>query len=243
MRARLTYANVIATIALFFALGLGGAWAANQLKKNSVSSKQVKNETLVSKDLKNGKAVKGSDVAEETLSAANVKELAPAEAPRALTLQNGGEGDCIWSLPTSVGITPPPTPMSGKDAIGRVSLQGIAEATDGPGGDSACDNQPDPEAVEDLTIATLPPSQQPASTRFFSVSPDNGVIVVGVNGATVGFTKIPPGAIIAQAVLNPGPTIVFLDGVSFQAADATALRGADDRPDRISAKLLKSLGG
>jgi hypothetical protein len=243
MRNRLTYANVVATVALFFALGLGGAWAANQLKKNSVSSKQVKNESLVSRDLKNGKAVKGLDVAEETLSAANVKELAPAEAPRALALRNGADGDCIWRVMTSPGISPQPTPMSGKDALGRVSLQGVAGATDGPGGDGECDNQPDPEAAQDLTIATLPPSQQPASTKFFSSGPTSSVIVIGVNGATVGFTSVPPGAVIAQSVINPGPSPVLLDGISFEAADATTVGGTGDRPDRISPKLLRSLGG
>jgi hypothetical protein len=39
---RLTYANVVATLALFVALG-GGAYAATQLKKNSVGTKQLKN--------------------------------------------------------------------------------------------------------------------------------------------------------------------------------------------------------
>jgi hypothetical protein len=38
---RLTYANVVATLALFVALG-GGAYAATQLKKNSVGTRQLK---------------------------------------------------------------------------------------------------------------------------------------------------------------------------------------------------------
>jgi Collagen triple helix repeat (20 copies) len=39
---RLTYANVVATLALFVALG-GGAYASTQLKKNSVGTRQLKN--------------------------------------------------------------------------------------------------------------------------------------------------------------------------------------------------------
>ncbi len=39
---RLTYANVMATLALFVALG-GGAIAATQLRKNSVGTRQLKN--------------------------------------------------------------------------------------------------------------------------------------------------------------------------------------------------------
>ncbi len=42
LRSRLTYANVVATIALFVALG-GGAYAVLKLPKNSVKSKQIKN--------------------------------------------------------------------------------------------------------------------------------------------------------------------------------------------------------
>lgn len=41
LRLKLTYANVIATIALFLALG-GGAWAATAFPRNSVGSAQIK---------------------------------------------------------------------------------------------------------------------------------------------------------------------------------------------------------
>jgi len=41
LKPRLTYANVIATLALFLALG-GGAYAAVKLPKNSVGAKQLK---------------------------------------------------------------------------------------------------------------------------------------------------------------------------------------------------------
>jgi hypothetical protein len=41
MRPKLTYANVVATLALFIALG-GGSYAAFKLPKNSVGTKQIK---------------------------------------------------------------------------------------------------------------------------------------------------------------------------------------------------------
>ena len=50
MRPKLTYANVIATIALFIALG-GGAYALTKLPKNSVKSKQIKNGQVRNADL------------------------------------------------------------------------------------------------------------------------------------------------------------------------------------------------
>jgi hypothetical protein len=68
LRARLTYANVISTIALFCALA-GGAYAANllppksvgtaQLKKNAVTSPKVKDGTLQKKDFKPGQLPAG----------------------------------------------------------------------------------------------------------------------------------------------------------------------------------------
>jgi hypothetical protein len=43
LQGKLTYANVIATLALFIALGGASAFAATQLAKNSVGAKQLKN--------------------------------------------------------------------------------------------------------------------------------------------------------------------------------------------------------
>lgn len=45
LRVRLTYANVMATIAVFLAFG-GGAYAATQLPKNSVGTNQLKKEAV-----------------------------------------------------------------------------------------------------------------------------------------------------------------------------------------------------
>jgi len=50
IRSHLTYANVIATLALFLALG-GGAYAAVKLPANSVGTKQIKDKSVTSKKL------------------------------------------------------------------------------------------------------------------------------------------------------------------------------------------------
>jgi hypothetical protein len=52
IKAGLTYANVIATLALFLALG-GGAYAAFKLPKDSVGSKQIKDDAVNSSKVKN----------------------------------------------------------------------------------------------------------------------------------------------------------------------------------------------
>jgi hypothetical protein len=51
IRPSLTYANVMATIAVFLALG-GGAYAVTQLPKNSVGTKQIKNSAVNSAKVK-----------------------------------------------------------------------------------------------------------------------------------------------------------------------------------------------
>lgn len=48
LRPKLTYANVMATIAVFIALG-GASYAATKLPKNSVGSKQIKANAVTSK--------------------------------------------------------------------------------------------------------------------------------------------------------------------------------------------------
>ena len=58
MRRHLTYANVVASLALFIALG-GGAYAALKLPKNSVTTVQVKNGSLLGKDFKSGQLKAG----------------------------------------------------------------------------------------------------------------------------------------------------------------------------------------
>ena len=73
MRPRLTYANVMSTLAVFLVLAGGTAIAAN-LPKNSVNSKKVKNNTLRSVDLADGTGVSGADVADGSLGATDLAD-------------------------------------------------------------------------------------------------------------------------------------------------------------------------
>jgi hypothetical protein len=61
----MTFANVVSMLALFVALG-GGAYAATQLPKNSVGTKQLKNDAVISSKVKND-SLTGQDVNEATL--------------------------------------------------------------------------------------------------------------------------------------------------------------------------------
>jgi hypothetical protein len=59
MRTRLTFANVTAALALFFALS-AGSYAAIALPANSVTTKQVKNHSLLKADFKPGQLPRGA---------------------------------------------------------------------------------------------------------------------------------------------------------------------------------------
>jgi hypothetical protein len=59
LRPRLTYANTIATLALFLALGGGAAYAASTLGKNTVGAKQLKKNAVTGAKVKDGSLSSG----------------------------------------------------------------------------------------------------------------------------------------------------------------------------------------
>ena len=69
LRGRLTYANVVATLALFLALTGGVAWA---LERNSVKSKHIADDQVQSADVRDdtlaGGGLTGDDIQEGTLA-------------------------------------------------------------------------------------------------------------------------------------------------------------------------------
>jgi hypothetical protein len=95
LKGRLTYGNVIATIALFVALG-GSSYAAIALPRNSVGTNQ----------LRTG-AVRSSDVKDRALSARDLSEAArrflrsQSQGPRGPQGPQGPQGE--RGLPGSVG--------------------------------------------------------------------------------------------------------------------------------------------
>jgi hypothetical protein len=72
LRARLTYANVIATLALFVALG-GTSYAAASLKRNSVGSTQIRAGAVGASEIR-GNAVHSSEIRDGTISLRDIGE-------------------------------------------------------------------------------------------------------------------------------------------------------------------------
>jgi hypothetical protein len=122
VRSRLTYANVMATVAVFFALG-GGAYAVS-LKRNSVGAKQLKTN-----------AVTGVDANEATFG----------EVPSAATAGNAASAanaDLLDSLDSSVlqrlgyrqDTTESPTPNVAGLSVLDFSYSSPTVLTNLPGG-------------------------------------------------------------------------------------------------------------
>jgi hypothetical protein len=82
MRPRLTYANVIATLALFIAIGGASAYGASQLGKNSVGGKQLKKNAVTTTKIKK-EAVTAAKVKKGTLTGAQINLASLGVVPNA----------------------------------------------------------------------------------------------------------------------------------------------------------------
>ena len=109
-RPRLTYANIVSTMALFLALG-GGAYAAATLPKNSVGTTQLRKAAVTRAKIRNN-AVDRSKVADRSITGADVKEStltivpsANARSRRRRDRQGRVQGRAIGHAPR----VPPPT--------------------------------------------------------------------------------------------------------------------------------------
>lgn len=154
-----TYSNVVATIALFLALGGGVVYAASTLGKNSVKSKNIAANAVKSRNLAksavktkslaansvttakikkdavtSGKVKKGSlgrsDLATGTLAGLQVAEVTSAAVP-------GLNVRVPTGTPIPLTGTPTFTPVAGKSYELLVELKGNPIDADGPG-DGAC---------------------------------------------------------------------------------------------------------
>jgi hypothetical protein len=210
-RERLSYANVMSTVAVFIALG-GGAYAAKQLPKNSVGPKQLRKNAVTKVKLRKnsvvtakigGNAVTGAKVNESTLgtvpaaqtaataSTASTASIANALAPPEAWHEVGTPGEPGFQNGWGNAETKVPPPPEGagffKDHEGIVHLKGIVS---GP--------------TEGTAIFQLPDGFRPAAGRF--ISPAGGELRIYGSGTAQN------GALIA-----PATKLISLDGTTFRA--------------------------
>ena len=85
-RPRLTYANVVATLALFIALG-GVSWAATTISANSVGTTQLKDGAVT------GVKIANATITSQKLTSDAIKSLKGQTGDRGLTGLPGAKGD------------------------------------------------------------------------------------------------------------------------------------------------------
>ena len=207
IRSRLTYANVMATIAVFMALGGGVAWA---LGTNSVKSKHILDGQVKTPDLGDG-AVTAGKVGENALGTGQIDEssLFDDEALRLVGAQGQPAfrdqgGACPWS---NYDDQHQPAGFF-RDPFGIVHMQGFIKATSEGSGCSF--------ALGGDTMFSLPPGYTPAKPSAFPV----------VSNHHAGRVNVDPGGLVGadpdMISVTDIESYVTLDGITFRCAPSGA---------------------
>ena len=218
IRKRLTYANVMSSIAVFLVLGGATALAAGlaknsvgskQLKKNAVTAAKIKKNAITTTKIKKD-AVTGTQVNEATLgtvpsansaNTANTAGTANALSPLEATHLVGAPGEPgfengSFNFPGEGGVSFNPVGFY-KDHEGIVHLQGIAK-----GGSS----------TGVASVFTLPAGFRPAAGKLIVLEQlnESAVIIAGSN------TNL-SGVDLSGKVVGAEEEPVVLDGITYKA--------------------------
>jgi hypothetical protein len=223
IRKRLTYANVMSSIAVFLVIGGATAFAAlgkntvgtKQLKKNAVTAAKIKNNAVTTPKIKDN-AVNGAKVDESSLAtvpsadkattansanSATTAGTANALSPLEATHLVGAPGEPgfengSFNFPGEGGVSFNPVGFY-KDHEGIVHLQGIAE-----GGSSTGLN----------SVFTLPAGFRPASGKLIVLEQlnESTVIIAGSNTVLTGID-------LSGKIVGNKEEPVVLDGITFKA--------------------------
>ena len=112
IRRRLTYANAMATIAVFIALG-GSSYAvatssitSRQLKNNAIRSIDLKNNDIRGKDVRTG-TLAGVDIKNDALTGADIRESSLQTVPSANTANRANAADTADRADLAANIAAP----------------------------------------------------------------------------------------------------------------------------------------
>jgi hypothetical protein len=213
IRKRVTYANVMSSIAVF--LVIGGATAFAALGKNTVGSKQLKANAVTTKKIKK-EAVTAKKVKKGTLTGKQINLAKLGTVPSATNAAHATLADTIPPAePTHlVGAAGEPFFEGGsnnvgassglrlssvgfyKDHDGIVHLEGIAKVG---------------VASPLASIFTLPPGYRPAPGTVLIFEPiKEATVIIG------GSNTVIPGADLSGKVIGEEEEVVVLDGITYR---------------------------
>jgi hypothetical protein len=207
VRRRLTYANVMSSIAVFLVLGGATAIAANQLGKNSVGKKQLKaNAVTAAKIKKNAvttakiknNAVTGAKVKDGSLTGTDINLATLGTVPSANTANTANSANSLAgripvSLFTGSGLhtvaTVGPFTIKAECLINNGGTdEGEYQLTTSLNGSSMDDNNGDEYEVFDAgTTAFLYGTSSAAGDPNIEVAPDPGLTAVAPDGTAILF--------------------------------------------------------
>jgi hypothetical protein len=93
LHRRLTYSNIVATAALFLALG-GGAYAALRVPPNSVGPRQLKSQAVTRGKVADG-AINGTKIADASLTGSDIDLAALGTVPSALNASGAANSETV----------------------------------------------------------------------------------------------------------------------------------------------------
>lgn len=175
--------NVVAYIALVFALGMGTAWA---LERNSVRSKHIVNGQVKTKDIGDGHvrasdigagAVNSSKVSDNSLTGTDINESSLGEVPSATLGGLGGDssnvgGSCDPETTTFIACATVSTTVP---AASRVLVIGQIRAEPDTGGGNGGGNC----GVAGPVLRTIPVFVNGGQTDVIAISGITGVVGPG----------------------------------------------------------------
>lgn len=118
IRNRLTYANVMSSIAVFLVLGGGAAFAAGQLGKNTVGSKQLKKNAVTTAKIKKN-AVTGAKIKNGTVTGNKLNLGSVGTVPSAT---HAGSADSAGNADTVGGLHVVKFSLNGSGNIGKTEI-------------------------------------------------------------------------------------------------------------------------
>ena len=158
LRARITFANAVSSLALFIALG-GTSYAAIKLPKGSVSTVQVKNRSLLAKDFKAGQLKRGPNGATGATGSQGAQGTAGPQGPKGDAGQAGGLPRYASARVGNIDLTDSNQKHSQSLPLpaGRWNIQATAYSIRGTG-EAGCQLEADGELLNGSTVDLFPGS-------------------------------------------------------------------------------------